>query len=135
LQGYLGYLISEFLFIKDVYLMIYLRCIDCGHRWNIVFWEEKKGTKIACPQCKSLNVQRIEKIRGWNQENLAASPGQQGVQEPGKIQLRSERVYQSKGAGMSSKKSSNHRLTSLLKIGQVQIKFNDFIKRFVKHAP
>jgi len=115
--------------------MIYLRCNDCGHSWNIVFWEEREGTKIACPQCKSLNVKRIEKIRGWDRENLAASPGQHEVQEPGKLQPRYERDYQSKDEGMSSSKSSNHRLTSFLKIGRVQIKFNDFIKRFVKHTP
>jgi hypothetical protein len=37
------------------------KCFDCNHTWEIIFFEEKPGVKQACPNCKSLNVQRIEK--------------------------------------------------------------------------
>jgi hypothetical protein len=36
----------------------------------IMFWEDGKGTKMACPQCKSLNVNQIEKVRGWERERI-----------------------------------------------------------------
>jgi predicted RNA-binding Zn-ribbon protein involved in translation (DUF1610 family) len=48
--------------------MRYFQCFDCWHFWKIIFWENGKGTKFACPECKSLNVHRIEKVRGWDRE-------------------------------------------------------------------
>ena len=48
--------------------MRYFQCFDCRHYWKIVFWVDGKGTKLACPNCKSLNVHQIEKIRGWDRE-------------------------------------------------------------------
>ena len=27
-----------------------------------------KGIKMACPECKSLDVHQIEKVRGWDRE-------------------------------------------------------------------
>lgn len=38
-----------------------------------MFWKDGKGTKMACPECKSLNVHRIEKIRGWDREGKYAT--------------------------------------------------------------
>jgi|GEM_PF-2852549 hypothetical protein len=48
--------------------MRYFQCFDCRHVWKIVFWEDGKGTKMACPECKSLDVHQIEKVRGWDRE-------------------------------------------------------------------
>ena len=48
--------------------MRYFQCFDCRHIWKIVFWEDGKGTKMACPECKSLDVHQIEKVRGWDRE-------------------------------------------------------------------
>jgi hypothetical protein len=39
------------------------KCLDCNHTWEIIFFEENQGVKQACPKCKSLNVQRIDKKR------------------------------------------------------------------------
>lgn len=66
--------------MKEVIVMRYFKCFDCEHFWKIIFWEDGKGTKMACPECKSLNVHRIEKIRGWDQagkyENLVTDKDQ-----------------------------------------------------------
>jgi hypothetical protein len=48
--------------------MRYFQCFDCQHIWKIIFWEDSKGTKMACPECRSLNVHQIEKVRGWDRE-------------------------------------------------------------------
>ena len=48
--------------------MRYFQCFDCRHIWKIVFWENGKGTKMACPECKSLDVHQIEEVRGWDRE-------------------------------------------------------------------
>ena len=48
--------------------MRYFQCFDCQHIWKIIFWEDSKGTKMACPECKSLDVHQIEKVRGWDRE-------------------------------------------------------------------
>jgi hypothetical protein len=53
--------------------MRYFQCSDCRHFWKIVFWEDGKGAKMACPGCKSLNVHQIEKIRGWDREGKYTS--------------------------------------------------------------
>ena len=59
--------------LKEVIIMGYFKCFECGHMWKIMFWEDGKGTKMACPECKSLNVHRIEKIRGWDREGKYAT--------------------------------------------------------------
>jgi len=48
--------------------MRYFQCFDCQHIWKITFWEDGKDTKMACPDCKSLDVHQIEKVRGWDRE-------------------------------------------------------------------
>lgn len=48
--------------------MTYFKCFDCGHIWNIIFYEASEGGKLACPHCKSLHVHRIKKIHGWDRE-------------------------------------------------------------------
>jgi len=48
--------------------MTHFKCFDCGHVWNIIFYEASEGGKLACPQCKSLQVHRIRKIHGWDRE-------------------------------------------------------------------
>ena len=39
------------------------KCFDCNHTWEIIFSEERPGVKPACPACKSLNVDRMNKNR------------------------------------------------------------------------
>lgn len=115
--------------------MIYFQCFDCGHCWNTIFWEEREGVKIACPQCKSLNVQRIEKIRGWDQENSAGTHGHPELQVQGNPQQRSEQKNQSKDDGQPSSKFTKHRLASSLRIDWMRTRFNDINQRFIKHSP
>ncbi|MGD9091969.1 MAG: hypothetical protein PVF74_03920 [Anaerolineales bacterium] len=40
------------------------KCFDCGHTWQIIFGGGEPGFKQACPKCKSLNIHRINKMRG-----------------------------------------------------------------------
>jgi hypothetical protein len=40
------------------------KCFDCGHTWQIIFGGGDPGYKQVCPKCKSLNIHRINKIRG-----------------------------------------------------------------------
>jgi phage FluMu protein Com len=35
-------------------------CHDCHHTWTIIFGDAAPGIKQACPNCKGLNVQRID---------------------------------------------------------------------------
>jgi predicted RNA-binding Zn-ribbon protein involved in translation (DUF1610 family) len=39
-------------------------CLDCGYSWQVIFGRVDPGVKQACPKCKSLNIHRIDKIRG-----------------------------------------------------------------------
>lgn len=59
-------------------LMFQFDCIDCGHTWDIIFWEESEGVKTACPHYKSLNVHHFKRIRasdgGGQHETLADEP-------------------------------------------------------------
>lgn len=33
-----------------------------------MFWEDGRSAKMACPECKRLNVHQIQKVRGWDRE-------------------------------------------------------------------
>ena len=33
-----------------------------------MFWEGGRCAKMACPECKGLNVHQIQKIHGWDRE-------------------------------------------------------------------
>lgn len=46
--------------------MRYFKCFNCSHIWTLVFWDDGKDSKMACPHCKSLKVHRINKVRGWD---------------------------------------------------------------------
>ena len=33
-----------------------------------MFWEDGRVGKLACPECKGVNVHQIQKVRGWDRE-------------------------------------------------------------------
>jgi hypothetical protein len=115
--------------------MRYFKCFDCEHFWNIIFWEDGKDTKLACPECKSLNVHRIEKIHGWDREGKYISLVKDEDHEPtsrGKGPTQSE--LSNKGT-LPTNKTTIKILISIIRAISVQGKLNGFIERFVKHSP
>ena len=96
--------------------MRYFKCFDCEHNWKIVFWEDGKDTKMACPECKSLNVHQIEKVRGWDREGKYTSLANDEDHTP-------------------PRKPAINNLTPMTRTTLNQGKLNGFIERFVKHSP
>jgi DNA-directed RNA polymerase subunit RPC12/RpoP len=62
--------------------MVTFKCLDCGHVWKFIFWEETEGTKVACPECKGLNVYQIKKLHGWDREGRYAVRVNEKLQNP-----------------------------------------------------
>ena len=115
--------------------MRYFKCFDCEYFWVIVFWENGKGTKLACPECKSPNVHRIEKIRGWDRAGKYTLLANDEDLSPTSPESEPDRRMLSKEGSLLPRKPAINNLISMvgtiLNIG----KLNGFIERFVKHSP
>jgi hypothetical protein len=114
--------------------MRYFQCFDCRHFWKTIFWENGKGTKLACPECKSLNVHRIEKVRGWDREGKYTSLVKEEDHTPMSPEPKPVRKVLLKEESLSPRKPAIKNLTSMIRIVLIQGKLNGFIERFVKHS-
>ena len=115
--------------------MRYFKCFDCEYFWKIIFWEDVKGTKMACPECKSLNVHQIEKVRGWDREGKytsLANDEDHTTTSPAREPVR--RVLMKKES-LPPRVPAIKKLTSMIRTILNQGKLNGFIERFVKHSP
>jgi Zn finger protein HypA/HybF involved in hydrogenase expression len=54
------------------------KCSDCKYTWDVIFFEEKPGVKQACPKCKSLNVQRMNKKDMYIDKTRESTAGNKG---------------------------------------------------------
>jgi len=115
--------------------MKYFKCFDCENFWNIIFWEDGKGTKLACPECKSLNVHEIEKVRGWDREGKYTKLVKEDDQAPMSPEQMPVRKVLSVEERPSPRKPSTINLSSLIRIGLIQGKLYGFVERFVRHSP
>jgi DNA-directed RNA polymerase subunit RPC12/RpoP len=115
--------------------MRYFKCFDCEHFWKIIFWENGKGTKIACPECKSLNVRRIEKLRAWDREGKYATLVNDEDHTPTSPESKPDRGVLLKIESLPPRKPATKNLTSKIRIVLIQGKLNGFIERFGKHSP
>ena len=106
----------------------YFQCFDCKHFWKIIFSENSKGTKLACPECKSLNVHRIEKVRGWDREGKYTSRKKDDDQTLINPKPKSDRNILLRDENQSIRKPSIKRLNSLIRIVLNQGKLNGFIE-------
>ncbi len=115
--------------------MKYFQCIDCKYFWKIIFSDNGKNTKLACPECKSLNICQIEKIRGWDREGRYTSI----MKDHDRAALSPESSIIQKGQlkedSPSPRKLSIKGSTFLIRIVLIQGRLNGFIERFVRHSP
>jgi hypothetical protein len=95
--------------------MRYFKCFDCEHNWKIVFWEDGKDTKMACPECKSLNVHQIEKVRGWDRAGKYTSLANDEDHTPMSSEPKPVRKVLFKEEGLSSRNSAIKNLTSMIR--------------------
>jgi len=115
--------------------MRYFKCFDCEYFWVIVFWENGKGTKLACPECKSLNVHQIEEVCGWDREGKYISLVKEEDHTPMSLEPKPFRKVLLKEESLSPRKPAIKKLTSMIRIVLIQGKLNGFIEQFVKHSP
>ena len=106
--------------------MRYFKCFDCEHFWKIIFWEDGKGTKLACPECKSLNVHRIEKVRGWDREGKYTSLANDEDHTPTSPESKPDRRVLLKIESLPPMNPAIKYLTSMIRIVLIRGKLNGF---------
>lgn len=121
--------------LQEVIIMRYFKCFDCEHLWEIIFWEDGKGTRMACPECRSLNVHQIEKVHGWDREGMYTSLVKDENLSPTNSEREPDRNLSLKIESLPPKNPSQNKLTSTLStILNLRI-LNGFIERFINHTP
>ena len=115
--------------------MRYFKCFDCGHLWEIIFWEESEGTRMACPECKSLNVHQIEKVLGWDREGKYTSLVKDEDHSAANSERETDRSVTLKTECLLPRNPTQDNLISTISTFLNQRILHDFIERFVKHSP
>ena len=115
--------------------MKYFKCFDCENFWEIIFWEDGQGTRMACPECKSLNVHQIEKVRGWDREGKYTSLANDEDLSPTISESEPDRRVLLKLENPSPKNPAQENFTSIISALLNRGKLYGFIERFVKHSP
>ena len=90
---------------------------------------------MACPECKSQNVHRIEKVRGWDREGKYISLANDEDLSPTISEGEADRRVLMKEESLPPRNPAQKYLTSMISTILNQGKLNGFIERFVKHTP